>query len=80
MCLLILIGVLIRVGLCLYPYTDLSTLIGARVEISSPISSFKRLSEAIFLVEQGYSPYDGDVFHGQPLFILLFHPLIQHKM
>ena len=46
-----------------------------RVEISTPISSFKRLQEGLFLYQHGLSPYDGGVFHQAPLLLVIFEIL-----
>lgn len=46
-----------------------------RVEVSTPISSFKRLQEGLFLYEHGLSPYDGGVFHQAPLLLVIFEIL-----
>lgn len=46
-----------------------------RVEISTPISSFKRLQEGLFLYQHGLSPYDGGVFHQAPLLLVVFEIL-----
>ena len=43
-----------------------------QVEISTPISSFKRLKEGLFLYEHGVSPYDGGLFHQAPLLLVIF--------
>lgn len=51
-----------------------------RVEISTPISSYKRLLEGLFLYESGLSPYDGGVYHQAPLLLtilqILPHPVV----
>lgn len=49
--------------------------LAARVEVSTPISSYKRLQEGIFLHQRGLSPYDGGVFHQAPLLLALFETL-----
>ena len=46
-----------------------------RVEISTPISSFRRLQEGLFLYQHGLSPYDGGVFHQAPLLLVIFEIL-----
>ena len=43
-----------------------------QVEISTPVSSFKRLQEGLFLYERGVSPYDGGLFHQAPLLLVIF--------
>lgn len=47
----------------------------ARVEISTPVSSFKRLQEGLFLYQRGVSPYDGGVYHQAPLLLAIFELL-----
>ncbi|EHY52245.1 hypothetical protein HRR83_003189 [Exophiala dermatitidis] len=56
-------------------FPDLSDFLGNQVEISTPISSFKRLQEGLFLYQHGLSPYDGGVFHQAPLLLVLFETL-----
>lgn len=45
------------------------------IHIASPIGGYRRVKEGLFLLEQGLSPYAGDVFHQPPLVILAFWPL-----
>jgi hypothetical protein len=33
------------------------------------------VTESLFLLDHGHSPYQGDVFHQPPLLLLLFFPL-----
>ncbi|KAL2429288.1 Phosphatidylinositol glycan anchor biosynthesis class U protein [Exophiala dermatitidis] len=56
-------------------FPDLSDFLGNQVEISTPISSFKRLQEGLFLYKHGLSPYDGGVFHQAPLLLVVFETL-----
>ncbi|KAL2426990.1 Phosphatidylinositol glycan anchor biosynthesis class U protein [Exophiala dermatitidis] len=56
-------------------FPDLSDFLGNQVEIATPISSFKRLQEGLFLYQHGLSPYDGGVFHQAPLLLVLFETL-----
>ncbi|KAK5064389.1 hypothetical protein LTR84_000222 [Exophiala bonariae] len=53
-------------------FPTLSDFLTAQVEISTPISSFKRLQEGLFLYRHGLSPYDGGVFHQAPLLLVIF--------
>ncbi|XP_067625482.1 phosphatidylinositol glycan anchor biosynthesis class U protein [Eurosta solidaginis] len=45
--------------------------IGERVEVSTPINSFKRVKEGIYLYENGIDPYTGDVVHELPAILVL---------
>ncbi|KAK4545562.1 hypothetical protein LTR36_002912 [Oleoguttula mirabilis] len=53
-------------------FPGLSDLLTGRVEISTPVNSFKRLQEGLFLYERGLDPYDGGIFHQAPLLLPLF--------
>ncbi|KAK5171840.1 uncharacterized protein LTR77_003476 [Saxophila tyrrhenica] len=44
-------------------FPGLHELLAGRVEISTPVNSFKRLQEGLFLYERGLDPYDGGIFH-----------------
>ncbi|KAK5132084.1 hypothetical protein LTR08_000334 [Meristemomyces frigidus] len=55
---------------CAFP--GLPDVLTARVELSTPVNSFKRLQEGVFLYERGLDPYDGGLFHQAPLFLPLF--------
>ncbi|KAL8676831.1 MAG: hypothetical protein Q9186_006681 [Xanthomendoza sp. 1 TL-2023] len=50
----------------------LPDLLTGRAEISTPVTSFKRLQEGLFLYTHNVSPYDGGVFYQAPLFLPLF--------
>ncbi|KAF2823522.1 PIG-U-domain-containing protein [Ophiobolus disseminans] len=47
-------------------------LLTGRVEVSTPVTSFKRLQEGVFLYTHNVSPYDGGVYHQAPLLLPLF--------
>ncbi|TAQ90802.1 hypothetical protein B7494_g848 [Chlorociboria aeruginascens] len=53
-------------------FPGLPDLMTARVEISTPVTSFKRLQEGLFLYNHNVSPYDGGVYHQAPLLLPLF--------
>ena len=46
--------------------------LASQVEISTPISTFKRLQEGLFLYRRGVSPYDGGLYHQAPLLLVVF--------
>ncbi|KAI9899015.1 hypothetical protein N3K66_005476 [Trichothecium roseum] len=50
----------------------LPDLLTDRVEISTPVTSFKRLQEGLFLYNHNVWPYDGGVYHQAPLLLPLF--------
>ncbi|KAM0715942.1 hypothetical protein Q7P37_008456 [Cladosporium fusiforme] len=53
-------------------FPALPDLLTLRAEISTPVNSFKRLQEGLFLYERGLDPYDGGIFYQAPLFLPLF--------
>ncbi|XP_050441765.1 phosphatidylinositol glycan anchor biosynthesis class U protein [Adelges cooleyi] len=63
------IGVIIRIYLGL---NDLSAAIADRVEVSTPLNSWKRVIEGVSLYNQNINPYDGDLFHETPLVLIFF--------
>ncbi|EPS38775.1 hypothetical protein H072_7472 [Dactylellina haptotyla CBS 200.50] len=71
-CLLVIgVGLLLRLVL-FTAFPSLPTILAQRVEISTPVTSYKRLQEGLFLYTHGVSPYDGGVFHQAPLLLSLF--------
>ncbi|KAJ5480787.1 hypothetical protein N7539_006681 [Penicillium diatomitis] len=55
-----------------YFFPSLPDLLTGRVEVSTPVNSFKRLQEGLHLYMRNVSPYDGGVFHQAPLLLPLF--------
>ncbi|KAK8195214.1 GPI transamidase-like protein component PIG-U [Phyllosticta capitalensis] len=69
----LLFGFAAAVRLVLFlAFPSLPDLLTGRVEISTPVTSFKRLQEGLFLYTHNVSPYDGGVFHQAPLLLPLF--------
>ncbi|KAF6824150.1 GPI transamidase subunit PIG-U [Colletotrichum plurivorum] len=60
-------------------FPGLPDLLTGRVEISTPMTSFKRLQEGLFLYNHNVSPYDGGVYHQAPLFLPVFSLLPDPK-
>jgi len=48
-----------------------------RVEISTPINSWKRVVEGVYLHQRSQSPYEGDVFHETPIGLMFYSYLLQ---
>ncbi|KAL6712305.1 hypothetical protein ACN47E_000182 [Coniothyrium glycines] len=58
--------------LLFFIFPALPELLAGRVEVSTPVTSFKRLQEGVFLYTRNVSPYDGGVYHQAPLLLPLF--------
>lgn len=51
--------------------------IANRVEIATPLNSWKRLTEGVYLYDHNINPYEGDAFHESPIMLILFHWLMK---
>ncbi|KAK5584662.1 hypothetical protein RB653_006278 [Dictyostelium firmibasis] len=71
--LIIFSAILIRIILF---YQGFDQLFSNRNEITTPLTSFKRLVEGLHLRELGLSPYAGSAYHQPPLVLLLFYPFV----
>lgn len=58
-------------------HTDYWQTIANRVEIATPLNSWKRLIEGIYLYDHGIDPYEGDSFHESPIMLLFFQFLLK---
>ncbi|XP_038998651.1 phosphatidylinositol glycan anchor biosynthesis class U protein-like [Hibiscus syriacus] len=47
----------------------------SRPEVSTPLTSFRRLAEGYWLKQSSMSPYAGSMYHGSPLLLSLLGPL-----
>jgi phosphatidylinositol glycan class U len=54
-----------------------SPLFQKRVEISTPLNSWLKVQEGLFLKKNNLSPYDGDTFHETPLALLVSEYLVK---
>lgn len=77
-------GILLRLVLA-YGFVDLQPLLDGRVEITTPISSFKRLREGLFLysttsISSKFDIYNGGVFHQSPLLLAWFSLLQNYNI
>ena len=57
---------------------SLGPVLGDRVELATPLNSYKRLVEGVTLMENGVDPYTGALFHETPLALHLFSLLRRH--
>uniref|UniRef100_A0A1I8MAW0 GPI transamidase subunit PIG-U n=1 Tax=Musca domestica TaxID=7370 RepID=A0A1I8MAW0_MUSDO len=60
----LILGAAIRLYLCTSEWVHI---LGNRVEIATPLNSFKRVNEGVYLLKQGVNPYDGDMVHEIPV-------------
>ena len=58
---MVILGVVLRIFAI--TRTSLPKLLGSRVEVVTPITSFSRLEEGLYLYNSGARTYDGGVFH-----------------
>ncbi|KAJ1978149.1 hypothetical protein H4R34_003315 [Dimargaris verticillata] len=48
-----------------------------RIELATPLTSYPRLQEGVFLYQSGFDPYDGNVYFQPALYLPLFQLLAQ---
>lgn len=70
--LMYLIGVGIRYWLLFSRY---QSIIGNHIEISTPLNSWKRVSEGLCLQSRNINPYEGDLLHEAPITMLFYQTL-----
>ncbi|CAJ0596328.1 unnamed protein product [Cylicocyclus nassatus] len=64
----ILAGIVLRILCFIYGRPFLLK----RAELTSPLVSYGRLQDGVAMYKDGISPYEGDLFHFQPLLLRLF--------
>lgn len=67
--LILVLGFVLRLGLI---YTPLAKRVSDRVEVSTPMNSWRRVTEGLYLHRMQQSPYDGDIFHEPPLSLMVY--------
>ncbi|KAI7865524.1 GPI transamidase subunit PIG-U [Spinellus fusiger] len=58
--------------LLLLSLPQVTHVLGQRVELVTPVTSYKRLTEGVFLYESSVPPYEGGLVHQPPLLLALF--------
>ncbi|XP_035210423.1 phosphatidylinositol glycan anchor biosynthesis class U protein-like [Stegodyphus dumicola] len=56
----------------------LTNALASRVEISTPLTSWKRAVEGVSLLKHGTDPYDSDIFHESPLALIIYDYLLSY--
>ncbi|KAI9912372.1 hypothetical protein PsorP6_006592 [Peronosclerospora sorghi] len=76
-----LLPLVVLIGACLrgflYAIPSIPAALSSRPELVTPISSFYRLREGVFLYDSTGSPYSGDVYHQPPLLFAFLYPVFQ---
>ncbi|XP_029650437.1 phosphatidylinositol glycan anchor biosynthesis class U protein [Octopus sinensis] len=57
--------------------TNFPAWLSSRVEISTPLTSWKRMMEGVFLTRENVSPYSGDLFHETPLMLKFSNVMLE---
>ncbi|KAL5727663.1 hypothetical protein ACHQM5_000833 [Ranunculus cassubicifolius] len=70
-------SILIRLVLIYFPQ---NLNLNSRPEISTPLTSLRRLAEGYWLKQSSISPYAGSMYHGSPLLLHLLGPLIARRI
>ncbi|CAG9765690.1 unnamed protein product [Ceutorhynchus assimilis] len=73
--LLVTIAALLRYAIMTSKY---QSIIANHVEVSTPLSSWKRVSEGSFLFSKNINPYDGDLLHETPLAIKFYKVMLHY--
>ncbi|KEZ45954.1 hypothetical protein SAPIO_CDS1343 [Scedosporium apiospermum] len=60
-------------------FPGLADLLTGRVEVSTPVTSFKRFQEGLYLYNHNVSPYNGGIFHQAPLLLPFFSLLPDNR-
>ncbi|XP_046751908.1 phosphatidylinositol glycan anchor biosynthesis class U protein [Diprion similis] len=53
-------------------YSEYQKIIADRVEVSTALNSWKKVTEGVYLREAGIDPYTGDLFHESPIGLVVF--------
>lgn len=53
-------------------YSEYQKIIADRVEVSTALNSWKKVTEGVYLREAGIDPYAGDLFHESPIGVIIF--------
>ncbi|ORY96119.1 GPI transamidase subunit PIG-U [Syncephalastrum racemosum] len=62
-------GAAIALRLAIFSVPSVADALMNRVELSTPVTSYKRLTEGVFMFENSIPPYAGGLFHQAPLLL-----------
>jgi len=69
------IVLLLLVRLFIINFTKIPDVLGQRFEVTTPITSYKKLKEGLYLFQHGLDPYEGGLYIQAPLLLFLYHIL-----
>ncbi|XP_075216449.1 phosphatidylinositol glycan anchor biosynthesis class U [Lycorma delicatula] len=70
-----IVAAIIRLWLSISDYKGIIT---DRVEISTPLNSWKRVTEGVALYNEGTDPYMGDMLHETPVGLIIYNWMLQN--
>ncbi|KAF7828312.1 phosphatidylinositol glycan anchor biosynthesis class U protein [Senna tora] len=73
----VIASVLLRLILIYFPK---SLNLSSRPEVSTPLTSIRRLAEGYWLKQSSLSPYAGSMYHGSPLLLTILGPLTVRRI
>ncbi|KAI9491481.1 GPI transamidase component-like protein [Zychaea mexicana] len=68
----ILYSAAIVLRLAIFSFPSVADTLLQRVEFATPVTSYKRLTEGVYLYDSNVPPYDGGLFHQAPLLLSIF--------
>ncbi|KAI9316603.1 GPI transamidase subunit PIG-U [Dichotomocladium elegans] len=68
----LLYSVAIVLRVVIFSIPSVAEALAHRVELVTPVTSYKRLTEGVYLYESNVPPYDGGLFHQAPLLLSIF--------
>ncbi|CAH1164526.1 unnamed protein product [Phaedon cochleariae] len=68
------IGAIIR---CCLSFSKYQSIIANHVEISTPLNSWKRVSEGLYLLSNNINPYSGDLLHETPFSLYIYRNVLR---
>ncbi|KAJ2785181.1 hypothetical protein GGI15_002010, partial [Coemansia interrupta] len=69
---ILLLGFALRLAILTFSEDFVARHLSMRVELATPVTSYKRLVEGLYLAAHGISPFDGGLFHQSPILLVLF--------
>ncbi|CAO3659775.1 unnamed protein product [Umbelopsis vinacea] len=72
---ILILSLAFTLRIILFNIPTIANTLATRVEVVTPITSFKQLTEGLYLYENSVPPYDNGIFHQAPFLLVLFSAL-----